>query len=92
MIDVDDLPAFTITGNVEHSPRKPSIADPSARTLFASNETRVLFQLPDKRRISSAIVEASLRDRIRGSPRFPHRIAPTSSLGALGKNQGDDRK
>lgn len=89
VIDADDLPVFTITGNEEPIQRKLSVLDPPARTLFASNETRVLFQLPDKRRVSNAI-ESTLRDRIRGSPRFPHRIAPTSSLGELGDGQPEE--
>lgn len=49
------------------------------------SEPRVNFILPNRRR-SSIIHQNSqptLRERIRGSPRFPHRIVPTSSLNAL---------
>lgn len=46
------------------------------------HESKVNFQLPMNRR-QSIQQQPTMRDRIRGSPRFPHRIAPTSSLNAL---------
>lgn len=52
------------------------------RIMLTSSEPRVFFQLPDNRR-PSICVQTTLRERIKGSPRFPHRIAPTSSLNAL---------
>lgn len=45
-------------------------------------ETKVNFQLPADRR-PSIFVQPTLRERTRGSPRFPHRIIPTCSLSAL---------
>lgn len=49
------------------------------------HETKVNFQLPLNRRpsIQQQQQQLTLRERIKGSPRFPHRIAPTSSLNAL---------
>ncbi|XP_055839849.1 gamma-aminobutyric acid type B receptor subunit 2 isoform X2 [Episyrphus balteatus] len=52
-------------------------------------ETKVNFQLPANRRPSIAVVQPTLRERVRGSPRFPHRVLPTCSLSAL--EEGDDR-
>ncbi|EDW03446.1 gamma-aminobutyric acid type B receptor subunit 2 [Drosophila grimshawi] len=52
-------------------------------------ETKVNFQLPSSRR-PSAVQPAppSLRERVRGSPRFPHRILPpTCSLSALAESE-----
>lgn len=48
-------------------------------------EGRVFFQLPKNRRpsILHQNSQPTLRERVKGSPRFPHRIAPTSSLSAL---------
>lgn len=48
-------------------------------------ESRVFFQLPRNRRpsILHQNTQPTLRERVKGSPRFPHRITPTSSLGAL---------
>lgn len=48
-------------------------------------ESRVFFQLPKNRRpsILHQNSQPTLRERVKGSPRFPHRIAPTSSLSAL---------
>ncbi|XP_055386292.1 uncharacterized protein LOC129615216 [Condylostylus longicornis] len=50
------------------------------------HETKVNFQLPAGRRSSIAMQNSNqitLRERIKGSPRFPHRILPTCSLSAL---------
>lgn len=46
---------------------------------------RVNFQLPANRRpsICHQNSQPTLRERVKGSPRFPHRIMPTSSLNAL---------
>lgn len=46
---------------------------------------RVNFQLPANRRpsIYHQMSQPTLRERVKGSPRFPHRIMPTSSLNAL---------
>ncbi|KAH8409568.1 hypothetical protein KR222_008550 [Zaprionus bogoriensis] len=52
-------------------------------------ETKVNFQLPSSRR-PSVVQPAvpSLRERVRGSPRFPHRILPpTCSLSALAESE-----
>lgn len=46
---------------------------------------RVNFQLPANRRpsISPQASQPTMRERVKGSPRFPHRIMPTSSLNTL---------
>lgn len=46
---------------------------------------RVNFQLPANRRpsICHQNSQPTMRERVKGSPRFPHRIMPTSSLNAL---------
>ncbi|XP_061398054.1 uncharacterized protein LOC133333781 [Musca vetustissima] len=55
-------------------------------------ETKVNFQLPANRRPSVAQLQPTLRERIKGSPRFPHRVLPiTSSLGAL-EETGDSQR
>lgn len=48
-------------------------------------EPHVNFQLPANRKpsICHQISQPTLRERVKGSPRFPHRILPTSSLNAL---------
>ncbi|XP_050321849.1 gamma-aminobutyric acid type B receptor subunit 1 [Bactrocera neohumeralis] len=53
------------------------------------HETKVNFQLPANRRPSILEPQPSMRERVRCSPRFPHRVVPTSSLGAL--EEADDR-
>lgn len=51
-------------------------------------ETKVNFQLPSSRRPSVVQPVPSLRERVRGSPRFPHRILPpTCSLSALAESE-----
>ncbi|KAL7742418.1 hypothetical protein ACLKA6_019049 [Drosophila palustris] len=51
-------------------------------------ETKVNFQLPSSRRPSMVQPAPSLRERVRGSPRFPHRILPpTCSLSALSESE-----
>jgi gamma-aminobutyric acid type B receptor len=72
--------AFTISAHVERAP-DAEIEEADEREL----EPRVNFILPNRRR-SSIIHQNSqptLRERVKGSPRFPHRIVPTSSLNAL---------
>lgn len=63
-------------------PTSNGASDYIDRIMLTSSEPRVFFQLPDNRR-PSICVQTTLRERIKGSPRFPHRIAPTSSLNAL---------
>lgn len=72
--------AFTISAHVEKVPDVEIDEAEEDRT-----EPRVNFILPNRRR-SSIIHQNSqptLRERVKGSPRFPHRIVPTSSLNAL---------
>lgn len=72
--------AFTISAHVEKVP-DVEIDEADER----GSEPRVNFILPNRRR-SSIIHQNSqptLRERVKGSPRFPHRIVPTSSLNAL---------
>lgn len=72
--------AFTISAHVEKVP-DVEIDEADER----GSEPRVNFILPTRRR-SSIIHQNSqptLRERVKGSPRFPHRIVPTSSLNAL---------
>nr|XP_036231694.1 uncharacterized protein LOC106623734 [Bactrocera oleae] len=52
-----------------------------------AHETKVNFQLPANRRTS--ILEPQPSMRVRCSPRFPHRVVPTSSL--LSLEEADDR-
>ena len=72
--------AFTISAHVEKVP-DVEIDETDER----ESEPRVNFILPHRRR--SSIIhqnsQPSLRKRVKGSPRFPHRIVPTSSLNAL---------
>lgn len=90
-------PAFIISdennsnGNLAET---GSVAAPAAahtRNIYVEvdREQRVNFQLPDNRRPSVCfqMSQPTLRERVRGSPRFPHRIAPTSSLNALEDGQ-----
>lgn len=76
--------AFTISAHVEnHQIPIPDVE--MDETEECSEEPRVNFILPHRRR-SSIIHQNSqptLRERVKGSPRFPHRIVPTSSLNAL---------
>lgn len=73
--------AFTISAHVEKAP-DIEIDEMDER---GSEPRGVNFILPSRRR-SSIIHQNSqptLRERVKGSPRFPHRIVPTSSLNAL---------
>lgn len=71
------LPPFIISNSLTES-----IDGTNADT---EPESRVFFQLPKNRRpsILHQNSQPTLRERVKGSPRFPHRIAPTSSLSAL---------
>lgn len=76
--------AFTISAHVELEAERTPDAEIDEADVCAS-EPRVNFILPNRRR-SSIIHQNSqptLRERVKGSPRFPHRIVPTSSLNAL---------
>jgi gamma-aminobutyric acid type B receptor len=66
--------AFTITGNTDN-----------LISVEIENEPRVNFVVPTQRRCSIVHQNSqpTLRERVKGSPRFPHRIVPTSSLNAL---------
>lgn len=68
--------AFTISAHVE---KVPDVE------IDLPDEPKVNFILPIRRR-SSIIHQNSqptLRERVKGSPRFPHRIVPTNSLTSL---------
>lgn len=72
--------AYTISAYVEKVPDVEIVEADECES-----EPRVNFILPNRRR-SSIIHQNSqptLRERVKGSPRFPHRIVPTSSLNAL---------
>lgn len=74
--------AFMISAQVEIE-KAPDVEIDEADEC--GSEPRVNFILPNRRR-SSIIHQNSqptLRERVKGSPRFPHRIVPTSSLNAL---------
>jgi gamma-aminobutyric acid type B receptor len=75
--------AFTISAHVERTP-DAEIEEADEREL---EPNRVNFILPNRRRSSiihqNSQPTPSLRERVKGSPRFPHRIVPTSSLNAL---------
>lgn len=74
---VSTLPPFIISNNLDESI--------DGITVDTEPEARVFFQLPKNRRpsILHQNSQPTLRERVKGSPRFPHRIAPTSSLSAL---------
>uniref|UniRef100_A0A182NEE9 G-protein coupled receptors family 3 profile domain-containing protein n=1 Tax=Anopheles dirus TaxID=7168 RepID=A0A182NEE9_9DIPT len=80
----DDLP-FAVPQSIY------TISKPKSEELnLTGSEPRVNFVLPPSGRRRSSIVQqaggsAVVRERIRGSPRFPHRICPqTTSLTELG--------
>lgn len=85
--------AFIINGN-GNSPdvavtRPPELTYTEIEPEEMSLEGRVNFQLPSHRRssICHQNSQPTLRERVKGSPRFPHRIVPTSSLNALEDNK-----
>lgn len=73
------IPPFIISCNSNEP------TDAITSELETESESRVFFQLPKNRRpsILHQNSQPTLRERVKGSPRFPHRIAPTSSLSAL---------
>ncbi|GAB0099335.1 gamma-aminobutyric acid type B receptor subunit 2 [Sergentomyia squamirostris] len=72
-------PAFVISGSMPLDNQTPELEE------ICGTEPRVNFQLPSGRRpsIVHQTSQPTLRERIKGSPRFPHRIIPTASLSAL---------
>uniref|UniRef100_A0A182P375 G-protein coupled receptors family 3 profile domain-containing protein n=1 Tax=Anopheles epiroticus TaxID=199890 RepID=A0A182P375_9DIPT len=77
----DDLP-FAVPQSI-YTIKKPK----SEELNLTGSEPRVNFVLPPSSRRRSSIVQQGgpVRERIRGSPRFPHRICPqTTSLTELG--------
>lgn len=62
-----------------------SINEQYLQSELRESEQKVNFLLPANRRLSilHQQLQPTLRERIKGSPRFPHRINPTSSLSAL---------
>lgn len=53
--------------------------------IINHSQPKVNFQLPDRKSsFCHQSSEQSLREKIRCSPRYPHKIVPTSSLNALG--------
>lgn len=88
--DPNFLPIPTICGeSFDLQPNEPSALVGGKYVKLP--ETKVNFQLPNSRRPSLMQPTApSLRERVRGSPRFPHRILPpTCSLSALA--EAEDR-
>ncbi|KAH8393871.1 hypothetical protein KR215_004468, partial [Drosophila sulfurigaster] len=81
------LPIPTISGErFDLQPVAEQDADGGKYVKLA--ETKVNFQLPSSRRPSMVQPAPSLRERVRGSPRFPHRILPpTCSLSALAESE-----
>jgi gamma-aminobutyric acid type B receptor len=67
--------AFTISAHVENAPNE----------MEENATSRVNFILPVRRRSSiiHQLSQPTLRERVKGSPRFPHRIVPANSLNAL---------
>lgn len=72
--------AFTISAHIEKMPDEDESEEEN------HSEPRVNFILPSRRRSSiiHQISQPTLRERVKGSPRYPHRIVPAaSSLNAL---------
>ncbi|XP_055540393.1 gamma-aminobutyric acid type B receptor subunit 2 isoform X2 [Wyeomyia smithii] len=64
-----------------------TVQQPSAEELrLTGSEPRVNFALPDEdgRRRASTVEPLTLRERIKGSPRFPHRVRPVGRPIRLG--------
>lgn len=80
------LPPFIISNSDEINSAQ---GGPKNIYVDIEHEQKVNFQLPANRRTSICHQNSqpTLRERIKGSPRFPHRIAPTSSLNALEDNR-----
>jgi gamma-aminobutyric acid type B receptor len=79
--------AFNISSHLSNP-----IAETNGHYVEIESETKVNFQLPANRRpsIVHQLSQPTLRERVKGSPRFPHRIVPTSSLNALEEDGGLD--
>lgn len=82
--------AFIISGN--NNLPNVAVTKPPAENntnIEIEIEPKVNFQLPAQRRpsIYHQNSQPTLRERVKGSPRFPHRIVPTSSLNALEDNK-----
>ncbi|KAH8266473.1 hypothetical protein KR044_002298, partial [Drosophila immigrans] len=83
--DPNFLPIPTISG--ERVAEQPNGTGDGGKYVKLP-ETKVNFQLPSSRRPSMVQPAPSLRERVRGSPRFPHRILPpTCSLSALAESE-----
>lgn len=82
------LPPFIISSSDETNKNQ---TQEGRKNIYVDieHEQKVNFQLPANRRssICHQNSQPTLRERIKGSPRFPHRIAPTSSLNALEDNR-----
>lgn len=83
------LPPYII-GNQNDSTNNDLInnqSNTSRKNLYVDtdHDPKVNFQLPLGRR-PSIFQQQTLRERVKGSPRFPHRIAPYNSLNALVEN------
>lgn len=82
------LPPFII-GNENNSTNNDPINNQlnPQKNLYVDidHEPKVNFQLPLGRR-PSIFQQQTLRERVKCSPRFPHRIAPYNSLNALVEN------
>lgn len=83
------LPPFIISTTDETGSDQPHREGAKNIYVEVEHEQKVNFQLPANRRPSICLQSSqpTLRERIKGSPRFPHRIAPTSSLNALEDNR-----
>ncbi|XP_063700563.1 gamma-aminobutyric acid type B receptor subunit 2 [Culicoides brevitarsis] len=57
------------------------------KTELNTSESKVNFLLPPNRRSSIFQLESKVPERIKGSPRYPHKIMPTSSLSSLGEQR-----
>lgn len=98
-IDPNFLPIPTISAEtVDIAHQQPTFTQSTfnvpiievERKYILEPETKVNFQLPASRRPSIAQVHPSLRERVKGSPRFPHRVLPiASSLSALEETNVD---
>lgn len=90
--DPNFLPIPTISGGEQASTATATASldqqVPAGGKYVKLLETKVNFQLPSNRRPSVVQPAPSLRERVRGSPRFPHRILPpTCSLSALAESE-----
>jgi gamma-aminobutyric acid type B receptor len=84
--------AFNLSSLVATSSLNPPIAETNDHYVEIESEPKVNFQLPANRRpsIVHQTSQPTLRERVKGSPRFPHRIVPTTSLNALEEDGGGE--